>query len=239
MITITQDTLAGRAVLNLQFDESQCVLFAHGLCEGSEREEAVVAWLVSWLPGKPLLSAQEEVGEELLLQHPSWGLSEARLVESLLRDAVYRTHRKVEVSGVIVCRCKKVTRETLREAIELTPTMSREELTCQTQAGSGCGQCIHDLEELLQQAKPQVRRWHGEPNSYWVLQVQDSLNRWCERNSNWPQLTVTQFQEGVVRIRVAAHLTADQEWDLLQLLADYLAEGFPSRLDIFLDFSIA
>ncbi len=239
MMTITQETPTGKAVLHLQLDDGQRVLAAQSLSTGLPSEEAVLQWLTHWLPGQALLTAQERVGEELLLQHPQWGLMEARLVESLLRDAVYRTHRKVEISGVIVCRCKKVTRETLRDALAVNPTMSREELTCQTHAGSGCGQCISELQELIEAAQPLKRRWHGEANSHWVLLLQDSLLRWCQHNPSWPPLAIGQFQHGVVRVEVKGELSADQEWELVRQLSDYWSEGFPAPLDVFLDFSIA
>ncbi len=91
-------------------------------------------WLCRWLPGRNVREAQEVAGEELLLSHPQWGLQEARLVDVLLKDVLYRTHRKVEISGVIICRCRNVTRETIRDAIATDPTMAREDLTIMCKA---------------------------------------------------------------------------------------------------------
>lgn len=230
MISVTQ----GDLTLTLQLDDHQRVLTAHTLSD-----EAVLLWLCRWLPGRNVREAQEVAGEELLLAHPQWGLQEARLVDALLKDVLYRTHRKVEISGVIVCRCRQVTRETLREVISANPDMSREDLTIMCKAGSGCGSCISEIEKMQADAKPKAKRWYDQPHSHWVLLVQDSLERWQSRNSQYPALLVKSFQEGVVRVQVQGSLSADQEWDLVQGLSDYWAEGFPAPLSVFLDFSLA
>ena len=229
MITVTQ----GNSSLTLQFDDHQRVLSAHSLSE-----DPVVAWLCHWLPGRDLRAAQEEAAEELLTSKPHYGLMEARLIDALLKDALYLTHRKVEVSGVIVCRCRQVTRESIREAIAQNPEQSREDLTLSCKAGSGCGSCISDLEKLLMDARPKNKRWHDKPNSHWVLLLQESLERWQQRNAGYPDLSVKGFQEGVVRVHVEGSLSADQEWDLINSLSDYWAEGFPAALSLFLDFSL-
>ena len=143
MITVTH----GDSSLTLQLDDQQRVLAAHSL-----NDDDVLIWLCRWLPGRSIQEAQEVAGEELLLAHPLWGLQQARLVDTLLKDVLYRTHRKVEVSGVIICRCRNVTRETIRDAINTDPTMAREDLTLMCKAGSGCGSCIGDLEKMLADA---------------------------------------------------------------------------------------
>lgn len=230
MITVTQ----GDSTLTLQLDDHQRVLAAHSLSE-----DAVLLWLCRWLPGRNVREAQEIAGEELLLAHPQWGLQEARLVDVLLKDVLYRTHRKVEISGVIICRCRNVTRETIREAIATDPLMLREDLTKMCKAGSGCGSCISDLDKMLADARPKSKRWYDQPHSHWVLLVQESLERWHSRNTQYPAMAVKSFQEGVVRVQVQGVLSADQEWDLVQGLSDYWAEGFPAPLSVFLDFSLA
>ncbi len=230
MITVTH----GDSSLTLQLDDQQRVLAAHSL-----NDDDVLMWLCRWLPGRSIQEAQEVAGEELLLAHPLWGLQQARLVDTLLKDVLYRTHRKVEVSGVVICRCRNVTRETIRDAINTDPTMAREDLTIMCKAGSGCGSCIGDLEKMLADARPKAKRWHNEAHSHWVLLLQDSLERWQTRNTQYPPMTIKSFQEGVVRVHVTGSLTADQEWDLVAALSDYWAEGFPAALSVFLDFSLA
>jgi bacterioferritin-associated ferredoxin len=238
MMSFQLDTELGFVELRLSLTSTQKIMHAEAHSEAS-RAQIILDWLAPWLKGKELISAQSTVGETILVQHPDWSLAEARFCEALLKEAVFRTHRKVEVSGVIVCTCRKVTRETIVECLTANPGIERTDLTRLCSAGSGCGSCIGALEALVEKHRPQDRRWHGEPYSRWVLKIEETLQIWRERNPAYPELTVKTFQNGVVKVLVEGTLTADQEWDLTRELTDYWAEGFPAPLSVFLDFSLA
>lgn len=228
MTTVT----VGSETLHLTFDDQFRVLAAETLAQS-----AVLQWLCRWLPGRELRVAQEVAGEEMLLAHPQWGLAEARLVDAFLKDALYRTHLKVQVTGQMVCDCRQVTRETIHQSLSTATT--REEVTQLTQAGAGCGTCHPEIEKMLLDVKPKSKRWQGEANSHWVLTLQDSLTRYQQHNTHYPHLTVDSFLDGIVRVKVKGELTADQEWDLINGLTNYWADGFPAGLAVFLDFSLA
>ncbi len=226
---------AGGATLHLQFDHEFRVLSAQAIA--NEEYEPVLNWLCQWLPGQSISTARESAGEELLLTHPEWGLKEARTVESFLKEAVYRTHLKVSVTGAEVCRCRKVSRETILE--NLAPGVTREMLTEKTMAGSGCGICHSVLEEMIKSFKAPSKRWHGEAYTHWVLQLEDSLALFLKHHPHFPKLTIKSFQDCVVKVHVMESLNSKDEWDLTDALSRYWAEGFPEPLSVFLAFSAA
>lgn len=226
---------AGSSTLHLQFDHEYRVLSAQAI--GDAEMEPILNWLCHWLPGQSISTARELAGEELLLTHPHWGLKEARTVEGLLKEAVYRTHLKVSVTGAEICRCRKVNRETILE--NLAPGVTREMLTEKTKAGSGCGICHSVLEEMIKSFKAPSKRWHGEPYSHWVLQLEDSLALFLKHHKHFPQLTIKSFHDGVVKVEVKGSLNSKEEWELTEALSSYWAEGFPEPLSVFLAFSAA
>jgi bacterioferritin-associated ferredoxin len=234
MTTVSIETSKGQSTLNLKFDDHFRVLSAQSLTDGSQEE--VLDWLCQWLPGKVLSEAQHNAAEILLTSHPQWGLKEAQLVDELLKEALYRTHPKVEVSGVIICNCHKVSKEVILNAIGESTT--REQLTAQTKAGSGCGKCISVLEQMIVDKKPKAKRWNGKANSQWIIELQESLNHFSKRRADLPKLLIVSFKDGAVKVSVEGTITADQEWDLVNDLTQFWAEGFPAGLAVFLDFSL-
>lgn len=226
---------AGGSTLHLQFDHEYRVLSAQAISD--TEHEAILDWLCQWLPGQSIATARELAGEELLLTHPEWGLKEARTVESLLKEVVYRTHLKVSVTGAEVCRCRKVSRETILE--NLVPGVTREMLTEKTSAGSGCGICHSVLEDMIKSFKAPSKRWHGEAYSHWVLLLEDSLALFLKHHPCFPQLTIKSFHDGVVKVAVKGSLTSNEEWELTEALSSYWTEGFPEPVSVFLAFSAA
>jgi bacterioferritin-associated ferredoxin len=239
MTTVHLQTLAGHTTLNLQFDDHRRVLSAQGLSDGDQSAEEVLNWLCQWLPGRELTVAQESAAEELLTSHPEWGLLEAKLVDTLLRDAVYQTHRQVKLTGMILCFCHKVDRQVVQDFIRDNPNCTRADVVANTKASSGCGKCAHDVEALIEAAAPLEKRWNGDTNSNWILKLQESLNLWLIRKIQYPKMDITSFRVGVVKIKVNGALTADQEWDLVNELSDYWSDGFAASFSVFLDFSLA
>ena len=59
--------------------------------------------------------------------------------------------------GVMVCHCYQVTRDTIRNAIMSNRLQSVEDITNFTKAGGGCGDCHHDLQELLDECWRKLR----------------------------------------------------------------------------------
>lgn len=239
MTSVRLATEAGVATLHIQFDDHRRVLAAQGLIATDGELALVLEWLCDWLPGREITLAQEHACEALLARDPRWGLEEARFVDALLRDVVYQTHRQVKVFGDLLCACHKVERQVVRDFIRDNPEADRAQVSRELKAGSGCGKCVADIEVLLADALPMQKRWQGEPNSNWILKLEESLALWRERKQEYPAMHVASFRSGVVKLQVAGALTADQEWDLVKELGDYWAECFPAGLSIFLDFSLA
>jgi len=76
--------------------------------------------------------------------------------------------------GVMVCHCYQVTRDTVRNAIMQNHLETVEEITDYTKAGGGCGDCHHDLEELLRECWEKIRLGDSEPVPV-VTELQTSL----------------------------------------------------------------
>lgn len=233
MTSATVETDFGHSSLNIQFDENLRIMSAVGLGV----HEDVLSWLSAWLIGKELSVAQERVAEALLIEKPEWGLKEAKFVESLLKNLIYQTHKKVEVTGIMICDCRKVSKETIKNA--LASCMTREEVNLKTTAGSGCGKCHVLIEEMLESKKPKPKRWHGQPYSHWVVELQKSLTLFQSRTQKYPPMTVKSFQEGKVTVSIEGVLNSDQEWDLSEELSSYWAEGLPEPVAVFLDFDLS
>jgi len=53
--------------------------------------------------------------------------------------------------GVMICQCFQVTRDTIRNAVMANRLQTVEDVTNFTKAGGGCGECHHDIEELLRE----------------------------------------------------------------------------------------
>jgi NifU-like protein len=60
--------------------------------------------------------------------------------------------------GVMTCHCFQVTRDTIRNAIFQNRLQTVEDITNFTKAGGGCGDCHHDLEELLRECWEKIRQ---------------------------------------------------------------------------------
>ncbi len=51
--------------------------------------------------------------------------------------------------GKIICACKQVGENTLKDAIRATPSPTTEKIGECTQAGTGCGSCVADIEQMI------------------------------------------------------------------------------------------
>ncbi|MFH1845584.1 MAG: (2Fe-2S)-binding protein [bacterium] len=60
--------------------------------------------------------------------------------------------------GVMICHCFQVTRDTIRNAVMANRLESVEDVTNFTKAGGGCGECHHDIEELLRECWEKLRQ---------------------------------------------------------------------------------
>jgi NifU-like protein len=58
-----------------------------------------------------------------------------------------------EPEGEIVCECFGITDEQIRKAIAENDLKSVDDVTYYTKAGGGCGQCIPEIETLLEEAR--------------------------------------------------------------------------------------
>ena len=56
----------------------------------------------------------------------------------------------------LLCHCYQVTRETVREAIERHRLETVEEVTDHTKAGGGCGDCHHEIGDLLRECRERL-----------------------------------------------------------------------------------
>lgn len=196
---------------------------------------AFQTWLNQRIQGIDLLAERSNLVTSFVKDFPEASLKEIQEIDDRLRSLLYQSHKRFEVEGIIVCKCKKVTQDTLITALETVKNL--EELKNQTHAGTGCGSCVPILVSLLGKNQPRSHRWHNEPHSFWSAQVQESLDLWNKRITKYPPLKVKSFDQGQVKIIVDGTLNSDQEWDLSNEISDYLAEGFPEPLVVFLDFA--
>jgi bacterioferritin-associated ferredoxin len=192
-------------------------------------------WLEAQLATRDLVMERSEIVSQFVSTFPEATLADIKVIDDEIRSKLYQTHKRFEIDDFILCKCKKVTQNTVKKNLETVKTL--EELKLCTTAGTGCGKCIPDLESLLADIKPKALRWHGEAHSVWGERVQASLDLWNKRISKYPPLKVKRFDQGQVVMQVDGSLTSDQEWDLSIELSDYLAEGFPEPLVVFLDFA--
>jgi NifU-like protein len=56
----------------------------------------------------------------------------------------------------LLCHCYQVTKETVREAIERHGLETIEEVTDHTKAGGGCGDCHHEIGDLLRECRERL-----------------------------------------------------------------------------------
>lgn len=192
-------------------------------------------WLEGQLATRDLAMERSEIVSQFVSTFPDASLLDIKVIDDEIRSALYKTHKRFEIDDFILCKCKKVTQNTVKKNLERAKTL--DELKLCTTAGTGCGKCIPDLESLLAGVKPKALRWHGEAHSVWGERVQASLDLWNKRISKYPPVKVKRFDQGQVVMQVEGSLTSDQEWDLSADLSDYLAEGFPEPLVVFLDFA--
>jgi len=82
-------------------------------------------------------------------------------LEAAMIDYYKRQGRQIPcdllTQGVMVCHCYQVTRDTVREAVMSNRLHTVEDITNYTKAGGGCGDCHHDLEELLAECWQKLR----------------------------------------------------------------------------------
>ena len=235
---------AGPIQLHIKLAPNRSIQEAWGGHTDDSDTNKVLIWLAAWLSGLEMSYAYENVAEAFLKTFPELPWNWSQIPQEIVRQALYQTHPRVqvEIEDKIICRCHKITESTLKKVLEDRPNSNVQDLGLLTKAGSGCGSCRVDLEKLILESKPNSRRWHGESYAFWALKAQDSLEVWKKR-ARWDwvkekSLLVTSFKDGVVYVQVKEGLTADQEWDLNQALADYWTEGFPAPLSLFLDFTL-
>jgi len=192
-------------------------------------------WLETQLATRDLVMERSEIVSQFVRAFPDATLADIKVIDDEIRSKLYQTHKRFEIDDFILCKCKKVTQNTVKKNLEKAKTL--DELKLCTTAGTGCGKCIPDLESLLVGIKPKALRWYGEAHSVWGERVQASLDLWNKRISKYPPVRVKRFDKGQVVLQVVGSLTSDQEWDLSRELSDYLAEGFPGPLVVFLDFA--
>lgn len=76
-------------------------------------------------------------------------------LEAAMLDYYRRQGREVPchllVGTTLLCHCYQVTKETVREAIERHGLETIEEVTDHTKAGGGCGDCHHEIADLLRE----------------------------------------------------------------------------------------
>ncbi len=192
-------------------------------------------WLATQLEGRDLVMDRSAIVSLFVSTYPEASLQDIKLIDDEIRSHLYQTHKRFEIDDFILCQCKKVTKNTVKKNLDSAKNL--EELKACTNAGTGCGKCVPELENLLAMKKPKSLRWHGESHSVWGEKVQQSLDLWNKRINKYPSLKVKRFDQGQVMINVDGTLTSDQEWDLSIELSDYLAEGFPEPLVVFLDFA--
>lgn len=76
-------------------------------------------------------------------------------LEAAMLDYYRRQGREVPchllVGTSLLCHCYQVTKETVREAIERHGLETVEDVTHHTKAGGGCGDCHHEIADLLRE----------------------------------------------------------------------------------------
>ena len=76
-------------------------------------------------------------------------------LEAAMLDYYRRQGREVPchllVATTLLCHCYQVTKETVREAIERHDLVTIEDVTQHTKAGGGCGECHHEISDLLRE----------------------------------------------------------------------------------------
>ena len=77
--------------------------------------------------------------------------------------------------GVMTCHCFQVTRDTIRNAIMQNRLESVEDVTDFTKAGGGCGDCHHDIEELLRECWEKLHLEESEAELP-LMEIKPSLN---------------------------------------------------------------
>ncbi len=88
---------------------------------------------------------------------------------------------KRSLEGKVVCTCFGVTDKELREVIEENGLTTVEQVTNFTKAGGGCGGCIPDIEELLDEINKVRSEKERKPKKMTIVQklqlIQDTLER--------------------------------------------------------------
>lgn len=235
MINVLLAADGGDVSLSLELDDETKILAVKSA--GPERLQDVLAALADFLPGQGLEHARVRAPEHIAQRYPRWGLKEAQLVDELLREAHYQLHRKVQVQGLVLCRCHKIERHQLAGLIKREGVTTLDELRPFSAASTACGSCRPEVTRLLEELRPQGRRWQGRSHSEWVLLLEDSLAPWHQRYPELPRLKVKSFEHGAVKLSSERRLSADEEWELTQKLESYWAEGFAAPVAVFFAFS--
>lgn len=235
MIQVSLPVSEGEIELRLDVDASSVIRAASA--RGPQVYGDLLRTLESRLCGVALETARVSAPELILEKNSSWGLREAQVVDELLRAAHYQTHRRVQVEGVVLCRCHKIERHQLAAIIKREQPTSLDALRAFSPASTACGSCRPEVTRLLEELRPQGRRWQGRTHSEWVLLLEDSLAPWHERNPRLPRLRVQSFEQGAVKLASERRLSADEEWELAQRLESYWAEGLAAPVAVFFVFS--
>ncbi len=65
--------------------------------------------------------------------------------------------------GVMICHCYQVTRDMIRNAIMQNRLETVEDVTDYTKAGGGCGDCHHDIQDLLRECWEKLHSQESAP----------------------------------------------------------------------------
>ena len=234
----------GDISLHLQLDDNRSIIAAWGEADEKAEHKHMMDWLCPWLAGRDMPYAFENVAEAFIKEFPHLPWTWSQMPQELVRQALYQSHPHIQVDkdDPIVCKCHKVRESSLKQALQENPHSNAQGLGLLTKAGTGCGSCRPKLLSLIERYKPEARRWNGFSNAEWVVKVQDSLHVWQDRTLlPWmkeKKLVVTSFKAGKVTLKVEGGLTADQEWELNEVLSLYWEEGFSVDLALFLDFEL-
>lgn len=90
-------------------------------------------------------------------------------LEAAMLDYYRRQGREVPchllVGTTLLCHCFQVSKETVREAIERHRLETIEDVTDHTKAGGGCGECHHEIADLLRECHERLAASAAAPSS--------------------------------------------------------------------------
>jgi len=103
-------------------------------------------------------------------------------LEAAIENYRTGTTGKKTLEGEVVCKCFGVTDKELREVIEQNSLTTVEQVTNFTKAGGGCGNCIPDIEKILDEINQVRRKKESPPEKKMTITerlrlIQDTMDR--------------------------------------------------------------